>query len=78
MHAVKKCIHSFGMLRKKKKFVQNIFYSKYSVAFRKLLVKKCINDNKRKLLFRFGQGNGLGKVYIVPKRFKCSFARLRL
>ena len=25
--------------------------------------------------FTFDRPNGLGKVYIVPKRFKCSFAR---
>ena len=33
-----KLIHSFAIIRKKKKFVQNIFYSKHSVVFRKTLV----------------------------------------
>ena len=33
----------------KSPLVQNIFYSKYSVVFRKVLVKKYINDNKSKL-----------------------------
>ena len=38
----------------KKPVVQNIFYSKYSVDFRKILVKKkkCINGNKSKLRIR--------------------------
>ena len=37
----------------KKPVVQNIFYSKYSVDFRKVLVKKkCINGNKSKLRIR--------------------------
>ena len=33
----------------KKAVIQNIFYSKYSVVFRKVLFRKCINDNKSKL-----------------------------
>ena len=73
MHAEKKIIHPFAIIKKKKKFVQNIFYSWYCVAFCKLFVKKCINDKKSKL-FYFGRGKWLGKVHIVPKRFKFSFA----
>ena len=46
--------YSFAIKGKKKKFVQKIFYSKCSVVFRKLLVKKCINDSKSKLLLCFG------------------------
>ena len=53
IQALKKIVYSFAIIRKKKTFVQNILRSKYSVVFRKPLVKKYVNDNKSKLLFRF-------------------------
>ena len=56
IHAVKKLIHSFAIIRNKKKFVQNTFHSKYSVNFRNCFSKQCTNDNESKLLFRFEQG----------------------
>ena len=62
----KEFIHLFTIIRKKK-FVQN--NSKYSIAFRKLLVKKkCINDDISKILFRFGQDKWIGEdVYCAKK-----------
>ena len=62
------------------KFVQNIFYSKYSVVFRKLLVKKCINDNKSKLLFCFKQGKWIVEGVHCTKKIQvllCSIPRKR-
>ena len=53
IQALKKIVYSFAIIRKKKTFVQNILHPKYSVVFRKPLVKKYVNDNKSKLLFRF-------------------------
>ena len=53
IQALKKIVYSFAVIRKKKTFVQNILHPKYSVVFRKPLVKKYVNDNKSKLLFRF-------------------------
>ena len=61
-------MYLFAIIRKKKKFVQKHFYLKYSVVFPTLLVKKCINDNKSKQLFRFGQDNWIGEgVYCAKK-----------
>ena len=37
--------------------------------------KKCNNDKKVSYYFTLDKANGLEKVYNVPKRFICSFAR---
>ena len=39
----------------------NMCSKKYFIVFRKMLAKKCINNNKSKLLFRFGQSKWIGE-----------------
>ena len=61
--------------KKEEELYSKKFYSIYFVVVHKLLLKKCINNIKSKLLFLFEQEKCIEEVYIVPKRFKCSFAR---
>ena len=69
-------IYSFICYYKKEEEVYSKkFYSIYFVAVHKLLLKKCINNIKSKLLFLFEQEKCIEEVYIVSKRFKSSFAR---
>ena len=67
MHALNKFIHSFAIIRKKKKFVQSVLGTAY--------LKNVLRITKVSYCFALGNVNGLEKVHIVPERFKCSFAR---
>lgn len=43
---------------------------KYFIVFRKMLAKKCINNNKSKLLFRFGQGKWIDEGVRCTKKIQ--------